>query len=43
MIPVAAPKHNTFVTPVAICIDEGCIIVAFVVAAHPFVSVTVTL
>ena len=43
MIPVAAPKHNTFVNAAATCIAEGCIIVALVVSAHPFVSVTITL
>ncbi len=43
MIPVAAPKHNTFVTPATSCIADGCIIVALVVAVHPFVSVTITL
>jgi hypothetical protein len=41
--PVLLPLQATLVTPAAICIADGCIIAAFVVAEQLFASVTVTL
>jgi hypothetical protein len=41
--PELFPLQATLVKPTAICIADGCIIVAVVVVAHPFASVTVTL
>ena len=44
MAPVASPLHVTGVTTEVIAIpDAGSVIVVFVVAVHPFASVTTTL
>ena len=44
MLPVASPKHNTFTCEVAkVVFIAGCVMVALVVAVHPFASVTTTL
>ncbi len=44
-LPVASPKHFTFVggAMVAVNAAAGCVIVTVAVVVHPFASVTVTI